>query len=105
MTDSESGNDLWCRVIDSLEQNHPQYLAELLRNGDLEKVVRSRAHTYGVALSQIQRAYPNENQAVHEERLNHALWEVNPNRPDEQPLTPEEQSLLRAFQEKHQIEA
>jgi hypothetical protein len=33
---SISHSDLWDRVIDDLEQNHPRYLAELLRNGDLD---------------------------------------------------------------------
>ena len=101
---SISHNDLWDRVIDNLEQMHPQYLAELLRNGELEKVVRSQAHTFMVALCQVQRSYPNENPAVHDEIVNHAVWEVNPNRECQAPLTAEEEKLLQAFQEKHQIE-
>ena len=48
------------RVLDTIEQMHPRYLAKLLRNGDLAKVIRQRVDWYQRTMARLQQALPNE---------------------------------------------
>jgi hypothetical protein len=91
------------RVLDNIEQMHPQYLAKLLRNGDLAKVIRQRVDWYQRTMARLQQALPNEPYKTLDARARDCLGGTNLNRQNEQPLTEEDKELLRAFREEYRI--
>jgi hypothetical protein len=97
------GSDEVNRVLDNIEQMHPQYLAKMLRNGDLAKVIRQRVDWYQRTMARLQQALPNEPYETLDARARDCLGGTNLNRQNEQPLTKEEKKLLRAFREDYRV--
>jgi phage terminase small subunit len=99
-----SGDDeLANRVLDNLDQMRPQYLASLLHDGGLAEVVRDRVDRYKRLMASLQAGSPNTPSEYLDEMASSCLGSVNPDWEEEEPLTDEEDGLLRAFREKHQI--
>jgi hypothetical protein len=91
------------RVLDNIEQMHPQYLASLLRNGDLAKVIRQRVDWYQRTMARLQKTLPNEPYETLDERARDCLGGTNLNRQNEKPLTKVEAKMLQAFREQYRI--
>ena len=91
------------RVLDNLEQMHPQYLAKLLRNGDLETVIRQRVDWYQRTMARLQKALPNEPYETLDARARDCLGGTNLNWQNEKPLSMVEKKLLRTFREEYRI--
>lgn len=89
------------RVLDDLEENHPRYLAELLQNGELESVIERRAKHYSWTVAQVRQRLPSATDDQIDELVNHALFEVNPDRQDQEPLNAEEEKLFWEFKDSH----
>ncbi len=97
------GSDEVNRVLDNIEQMHPQYLAKLLRNGDLAKVIRRRVDWYQRTMAPLQEVLPNEPYETLDATAKDCLGGTNLNLQNEQPLTKEEEKLLRAFREEYRV--
>jgi hypothetical protein len=69
--------DQWDRVIDSVEQNHPSYVAELMRSDELEKVIEQRVQSCLWCLVRAQELLPKHDRSVHDEMRCQALEDVN----------------------------
>ena len=98
-----SDDELANRVLDNLEQMHPQYLAKLLRNGNLAKVIRQRVDWHQRTMARLQQALPNEPYETLDARARDCLGGTNLNWQNEQPLTTVEKKLLRTFREEYRI--
>jgi hypothetical protein len=85
------------RILTNLEQMHPQYLASLLRSGDLGKVIRRRVDWYERTMATLQEALPNEPYASLDEKARDCLGGTNLDWQNEKPLTWEEVKLLEEF--------
>ncbi len=81
----------WETAVAHLEENHPQYLAELLRNGGLEKSIRQKMEMYEKALVQA---------GGNVELATEAVFSANPNWQDQEPLSEEEEKLLKEFKDR-----
>jgi hypothetical protein len=82
----------WEIALAHLEENHPSYLAELLRNGGLERAIRQKMEMYELALVQA---------GGDDELASEAVFSVNPNWQDQEPLTADEERLLAEFKDSH----
>jgi t-SNARE complex subunit (syntaxin) len=91
------------RVLENIEQMHPRYLAKLLRNGDLAKVIRQRVDWYQRTMARLQRALPNERYETLDAKARDCLGGTNQNWQIEQPLTKAEAKMLRVFREEYRI--
>jgi hypothetical protein len=85
------------RILANLEQMHPQYLAHLLRSGDLGKVVSRRVDWYERTMVRLQEALPNEPYANLDAKAKDCLGGTNLDWQNEKPLTWEEAKLLEEF--------
>ena len=97
------GSDEVNRVLDNLEQMHPQYLATLLRNGDLAKVIRRRVDWYQRTMARLQKALPREPYETLDARAKDCLGGTNLNWQNEKLLTKEDKKLLRAFRDEYRV--
>jgi hypothetical protein len=102
-TNLSADDELANRVLDGISQMHPQYMALLLQNGDLAKVVRQRIDSYKGTMARLAKALPNADYTTLDEMASDCLQNVNPNWEDEKRLTREEKKLLKAFRETHQL--
>jgi hypothetical protein len=102
-TDLWADQDLANRVLENMQQMHPQYLAMLLDGGELAQTVRRRIDWYKRTMERLQRALPNEPYENLGERARDCLGGLNVNRQKETPLTKHEMNLLAEFREKHRI--
>jgi hypothetical protein len=86
-------------ALDNLEQMHPRYLAELLENGGLRKVLSERVAAYAGTLERLRQSMPSEPEETLQEiaQAEH-LTPTNQEWQDQEPLTPEEKRKLKAFQ-------
>ena len=84
-------------VVENMEEMHPRYLAKLLQEGTLEKVVEEKVVAYRKTLGRLVARMPLDSAA--EIAQSEHLTPVNANWEDEKPLTPEEQNLLDKFWE------
>lgn len=96
-------SDLANRVLDSIEQNHPRYLVDLLENGNLPNILRARIDRYKSLMAKLQKYRPNDPSENLDEIARDQLGNPNPNWQSEKPLTREERKLLQQFREQHQI--
>jgi hypothetical protein len=96
-TEDPNASDEASRVLANLQQMHPQYLACLLRNGELGKLIRRRVDWYRRTMARLQEAFPDESYANLDEKARDCLGGMNPNWRNEMPLTPEEEALLAEF--------
>jgi hypothetical protein len=92
-----SDDDLANRVLDNIEQMHPQYLAKLLRSGELGKVIEQRVDWYKRTMARLREALPNEPYEALDDRARDCLGGMNTNAQNEKPLTTAEKAMLRAF--------
>lgn len=101
--------DLWLdeelakRVLNNIEQMHPQYLAMLLENGELAQTVRRRIDWYKGTMERLQKALPNEPYENLDDRARDCLGGLNLNWESEKPLTRLEKKMLAEFRERHQL--
>jgi hypothetical protein len=91
------------RALDNLEQMHPQYLAKLLRNEELAKVIRQRVDWYRRTMARLQKEFRNEAFETLDEKARDCLGGTNLNWQDEKPLTTAEKEMLRAFRMEHRL--
>lgn len=89
------------RAIDSMEQNHPQYLADLLQSNSLEKVLQQKVSWYKNLMTKLQLS-GNDQESL-DELASPMLGSVNPNWEDETPLTKVQSQQLATFRQQHQI--
>jgi hypothetical protein len=102
-TDLWLDDDLANRVLDNMQQMHPQYLAMLLENGELANTVRRRIDWYKGTMARLQKAMPNEPYENLEERARDCLGGTNVNWQKEMPLSNREKKLLAEFRERRRI--
>lgn len=96
-------DELASRVLDNIEQMHPQYLAKLLWNGDLAEVMQQRVDWYKRTIARLREALPNEPYEALDDRARDCLGGMNRNRQNEKPLTVAEKTMLNAFRGEHRL--
>ena len=85
-------------ALDNLEQMHPRYLADLLENGQLQKVLNNRVNRYHQTLLRIKQRVPEmPDDTLREIAQSEHLIDVNPDWQEEQPLTKAEKRALKEF--------
>jgi hypothetical protein len=88
----------WKIALDNMEQMHPRYLANLLKDGTLAEVIRRQVVAYFQTLDRLQQSNPNEPlENLREMAQGGGLTAVNADWQDEEPLNMEEQELLKRF--------
>jgi hypothetical protein len=80
----------WEMALAYREENHPQYLAELLRKCGLEKSITQKMEMYERALVQ---------SGGNVELATEAVLSVNSNWQDQESLTEEDEKLLKQFKD------
>jgi hypothetical protein len=91
------------RVLDHTEQNHPDYLADLLRTNGLAEMVRVRINRYKNAMEHLHKARPTADNATLDEIAKDQLGVANPDWAKANALTRHEKGLLKKFRAKHRL--
>ncbi len=82
-------------ALANLEQMQPRYLADLMRENQVEQVLAGKVTAFINLRDKLERTMPPE--AASEIAQAEFLTPVNPNWEDEEPLTPEEERMLNAY--------
>ena len=96
-TEDPNASDEASRVLANLEQMHPQYLACLLRNGELGNLIHRRVEWYRRTMARLQEALPDEPYASLDAKARDCLGGTNLDWQNEKPLNREERKLLEEF--------
>lgn len=92
----------WESALLHLEQNHPQYLAQLLKSQKLSEHLNQKVRDCLELELVLQKRCPKASRDQIVEMRDAEMFPVNPN--EEQPLNPQEQNQLEEFKRKNGIQ-